>query len=43
MKGASSILGTLANLGRLIADEPAEDTPFIEKNGQYVICLPSAG
>jgi len=43
MKGASSILGTLANLGKLIADEPDLDPAFIEPNGQYVICLPSAG
>ncbi len=43
IKGTSSILGTLANLGRLISDEADNDTGFMEPNGQYVICLPSAG
>ena len=42
MKGAASMFGMLANLGKLVADEPAEDVPGMEPNGQYVICLPSA-
>jgi len=45
-RGAAAMFGTLTGLGRLVAgDEPVEDNQGrpMETNGQYVICLPSAG
>ena len=45
-RGASALFGTLTGLGKLVAgDEPVEDNQgrAMETNGQYVICLPSAG
>ncbi|WP_404338711.1 hypothetical protein AB2M62_06690 [Sphingomonas sp. MMS12-HWE2-04] len=39
--GVASMVGTLSNLGKLIAGEVVE--PDVEKNGQYVIHLPGAG
>ena len=44
LKGAASMFGTLANLGKLIAgNEGVKDNEGrpMETNGQYVICLPS--
>lgn len=38
--GTGSMVGMLAKLGKLVGDEPAADTAPIDKNGQYVICLP---
>jgi hypothetical protein len=46
IKGAASMFGTLAGLGKLIAgNEPVQDDDGrpMETSGQYVICLPSAG
>jgi hypothetical protein len=45
-RGAGALFGTLTGLGKLVAgDEPIEDNQgrAMETNGQYVICLPSAG
>ena len=45
LKGAASVFGTLASLGRLIGGSaPIEDNQgrAMEASGQYVICLPSA-
>lgn len=46
LRGATTLFGSLAGLGKLIAgEEPVEDNQgrSMETNGQYVICLPSAG
>lgn len=46
LKGAVSVFGALTNLGQLLTSgEPVEDNEgrAMETNGQYVICLPSAG
>jgi hypothetical protein len=46
VKGVTAMFGTLANLGKLIGNGDAvEDNEgrAMETNGQYVICLPSAG
>jgi len=46
LRGAGALFGTLTGLGKLVAgDEPVEDNQgrAMETNGQYVICLPSAG
>lgn len=45
LKGAASMFGTLAGLGKLITgNEPVEDNEGrpMEASGQYVICLPGA-
>ncbi|HEX8300147.1 hypothetical protein [Sphingomonas sp.] len=43
LRGATSMLGLLAGLGKLIEGDDDKDTPPMEANGQYVICLPGAG
>jgi hypothetical protein len=46
LKGAATMFGALSNLGQLLTGgEPVEDNEgrSMETNGQYVICLPSAG
>ncbi|NIJ20163.1 ferric-dicitrate binding protein FerR (iron transport regulator) [Sphingomonas naasensis] len=37
--GATSMVAMLAKLGKLVAGDDGEK-PLMEKNGQYVICLP---
>lgn len=39
LAGATSMVTMLAKLGKLVAGDEGE-TPLMEKNGQYVICLP---
>ncbi|RYY26448.1 MAG: hypothetical protein EOP62_09945 [Sphingomonadales bacterium] len=43
LKAAGSMIGMLAGLRSLIEGDENADTPGIEANGQYVICLPHAG
>lgn len=43
LKGATSMLGVLTGLRSLIEGDDNADGPPIERNGQYVICLPNAG
>ena len=40
LKSAGAMLGLLANLGKLIEGNEDNDTPAMETNGQYIICLP---
>lgn len=42
LRGAASMARALAHLGKLVSGEPEDDTPGIEPNGQYVICLPGS-
>lgn len=43
LKGAASMVSALAGLRTLIEGDDNADGPTMEKNGQYVICLPHAG
>lgn len=43
LKSATAMFGLLAGLRSLIEGDENPDTPDMEANGQYVICLPSAG
>ncbi|MES2986407.1 MAG: hypothetical protein V4808_00740 [Pseudomonadota bacterium] len=43
LKGVASMFSALAGLRSLIEGDEIADTPGMEKNGQYVICLPHAG
>jgi len=39
LAGATSMVSVLSKLGKLVAGDESEK-PMMEKNGQYVICLP---
>ena len=43
MRGAASMLGVFAGLGKLIDSEPPADNDDGDTGNQYVICLPSTG
>jgi hypothetical protein len=43
LRSAGAMFGLLAGLRSLIEGDENADAPAMEKNGQYVICLPHAG